>query len=310
MKQIKNMSGGLYLALIMLIITVISCAVISLYGSAGTAADDRSTSVLASFYPVYITAQNLLEGIDDAAVSNLSDPQTGCLHDYTLTPEDMKQLSVSDIFIINGGGIEAFLPDVVRSYPSVKIIDAGADLTAPENYPLSDNQHYWMSLMLYREQVQEISNRLKSELTSSEDIEKLTSNTSEYLSKLDSLKNKADLIKPLLAGTDVILFHEAYEYIACDYDMNVRYILDLDEERQVSAGEVAEVIDYITKYNIPFILVEEIYGKATAETVAKQTGVDILYLDTITRENPGDTSDSFIERMTENINRLSSFGSR
>jgi len=29
---------------------------------------------------------------------------TGCLHDYQLTPDDLKTLSGASVFIVNGGG--------------------------------------------------------------------------------------------------------------------------------------------------------------------------------------------------------------
>lgn len=62
-----------------------------------------------------------MEGV---TLENLSEPQTGCLHDYQLTAADMKLLSKADVFIVNGGGIESFLSDVAESYPDLKIVQA------------------------------------------------------------------------------------------------------------------------------------------------------------------------------------------
>lgn len=309
MKYVKSISNGRFLALAMIVITVLSVFGIRLFYRTN---DDvhGQTAVLASFYPVYITADNLLRGIDGVTLSDLSEPATGCLHDYTLTPDDMKQLSSSDIFVINGGGIEAFLPDVARDYPSVRIVDTGSHLPDYEGYPISSNPHYWMSIGLYTEQVKAMSKGLEEELTLNRGIDTLRRNTSDYLLELDRLLEKSGQIKPLLDGTDVVLFHEAYEYVACDYGLNVRYLMDLDEERQVSAGEIADVIDAIEEYDIPLILAEETYGKETAKTVAAQTGADVIYLDTIVTDSSGITADSYLERMEDNISKLSVFGSR
>ena len=49
----------------------------------------------------------------------------------------------------------------------------------------------------------------------------------------------------LVKGQEVIIFHEAYAYVAKDYGLEVAMVMDLDEERQVSAGEVAEVLEEI-----------------------------------------------------------------
>ena len=60
----------------------------------------------------------------------------------------------------------------------------------------------------------------------------------------------------------MILFHEAYAYVAEDYGLQVNYLLDLDEERQVSAGEVSDVLSAVRKGHVKYILAEELYGKS------------------------------------------------
>ncbi len=71
-------------------------------------------------YPMYIAAENVIGDADGVRLENLSEPQTGCLHDFQLTPEDMKLLSTADVFIINGGGIESFMKEVAEAYPNLK----------------------------------------------------------------------------------------------------------------------------------------------------------------------------------------------
>ena len=104
---------------------------------------DTSLTVVTSFYPMYIAAANICEDVDGVVLKNLSEPETGCLHDYQLTPEDMKLLQTADVFIVNGGGIEVFLADVAKSCPNLTIINAcdGLDL-------LEDNAHAWMSICI------------------------------------------------------------------------------------------------------------------------------------------------------------------
>ena len=60
-------------------------------------ADDMLT-VVTSFYPMYIATLNIVDGVKGVRLENLSEPQTGCLHDFQLTPEDMKLLSTADVF--------------------------------------------------------------------------------------------------------------------------------------------------------------------------------------------------------------------
>ena len=54
---------------------------------------EEKLHVVTSFYPVYIAALNVVGDNTDVELENLSEPQTGCMHDYQLTPKDMILLS-------------------------------------------------------------------------------------------------------------------------------------------------------------------------------------------------------------------------
>ncbi len=90
-------------------------------------ADDMLT-VVTSFYPMYIATLNIVDGVEGVRLENLSEPQTGCLHDFQLTPEDMKLLSTADVFVINGGVIESFMSDVAKAYPKLDVVEACEDV--------------------------------------------------------------------------------------------------------------------------------------------------------------------------------------
>ena len=64
-------------------------------GCGGGHGTDGKYRIVTSFYPIYIDAINLATGIKDVEVVNLTPPTTGCLHDYQLTPEDMKTLETA-----------------------------------------------------------------------------------------------------------------------------------------------------------------------------------------------------------------------
>ena len=75
-------------------------------------------TAVTSFYPVWIMTLNLTRGLEDhLAVRNLAAPTVGCLHDYQLQTSDMKALSDADIFLVNGAGMEAFLPEITQAFP-------------------------------------------------------------------------------------------------------------------------------------------------------------------------------------------------
>ena len=252
-------------------------------------------TVVTSFYPMYIAALNVVGENDHVRLENLSEPQTGCLHDYQLTPADMQLLSTADAFIINGGGIESFLGEVAEQYPGLTIINASEQVDMIE-----DNAHAWMNIEDYMTQVKTITEGLSA--ADSEDAESFSENADAYLNKLSALKEQADEIKTLTEGQDIVIFHEAYEYVAEEFGMQVTYVMDLDEERQVSAGEVADVVRAVKDGGVHVILAEELYGKDMGDTVESETDAKVCYLDTLVR---GDyDADSYLNAMQQNITLL------
>lgn len=257
--------------------------------------EDGQYTVVTSFYPMYIAALNVVGENDHIRLENLSEPQTGCLHDYQLTPADMQLLSTADAFIINGGGIESFLGEVAEQYPDLTIINASEQVDLIE-----DNAHAWMNIEDYMTQVKTI----EAELSAADpaDAEQFSENADVYLAKLSSLKEQADAVKPLTEGKNIVIFHEAYEYVAEEFGMQVSYVMDLDEERQVSAGEVADVVRTVTDGGVRVILAEELYGKDMGDTVESETDAKVCYLDTLVR---GDyDADSYLNAMQQNITLL------
>ena len=115
-------------------------------------------------------------------------------------------------------------------------------------------------------------------------------------------KTKYEKLKQEISGQSVILFHEAYAYVAEDYGLQVNYLLDLDEERQVSAGEVSDVLSAVRKGHVKYILAEELYGKSMGDTIRKESDAKVLYLDPLNRGTY--EKDSYINGMKKNMEIL------
>ena len=324
-------------------------------------ADDMLT-VVTSFYPMYIAALNIVDGVEGVRLENLSEPQTGCLHDFQLTPEDMKLLSTADVFVINGGGIESFMSDVAKAYPKLDVVEACEDVallseddadsdhdhdheadtesdsdhdhdhdadaesdsdhdhdhdadaesdsdhdhdhdadaesdSAHDHDHGDENAHAWMSVPRYRTMVQTIASRLAEK--DAKHADEYYANAKAYDAKLAVLEEKINSIKSLTNGQNIIIFHEAYAYVADDFSMNACYLLDLDEERSVSAGEIKQVIGAIKDDSVSVILAEELYGKSMGDTVSRETDVHVIYIDPLNRGEYD--KDSYLDGMEHNI---------
>ena len=267
---------------------------VKIYQGGETAGEGEKFHVVTSFYPVYIAAANLAMGCEEISLQNLSEPQTGCLHDFQLTPGDMKLLSQADLFLVNGGGMESFLTDTAGQYPDLAIVQTTEDVSM-----LGENAHLWMSVERYRRQVAFLSEKLCEMVPSCKD--KILANQQIYDEKLKGLSEQQQEIRQAASGKKIVAFHEAFEYLAADYGLEICYMLNLDEERKVSAGEVADVLRAVRQES-PIIFAEELYGSDLCGTVQKEAFVEVCYLDTLVR---GDYDmDSYLEGMQENLNIL------
>ncbi len=254
--------------------------------------DEAEVTVVTSFYPMYIAAENVVSDCDGVRLENLSEPQTGCLHDYQLTAEDMKLLSTADVFIVNGGGIESFLEEIAQQYPDLTVIDACEGIALTD-----DNAHVWMNVEDYAHQVRNICDGLAA--ADADHGEIYRENAEIYTEKLEELEAECADLTGETAGLPVVLFHEAYEYLAEELDLSVVGLMDLDEERQVSAGEVAEIFSVIEEDQVPVIFAEELYAKDMGDQMERETDVQVLYLDVLTR---GDYDpDSYLDGMRANL---------
>ncbi len=261
----------------------------------GADSPDGTFRIVTSFYPVYIAALNIAGDCEGVYVQNMSGPQTGCLHDYQMTAEDMIKLSKADAFLINGGGMERFLAKAAAQYPKLPVINASEKVTL-----LDGNAHAWMSLADYQLQVQEIADGLsKLDVRHQEAYQQ---NCASYLKKIEGLCRKQQEVAKRLDGCNVMVFHEALEYVAKDYGLTAVGGMDLDEERQVSAKEAAELAWQVKSQDVELILAEEQYGKKMCEMVQAETGVRVAYLDTCVRGD--DTADSYVNAMLDNIQRI------
>ncbi len=298
----SSVKGGrkkyLFVIVMLLAILVIGSLLTALYAryDAKNQTGEDKLNVVTSFYPMYIATMNIIEGDDGVNLKNLSEPKTGCLHDYQLTSDDMKLLSGADVFVVNGGGIENFLSDVAAEYPDLVIIEACEGIELDE-----DNPHVWMDPSLYQKQVENIKNGLAGFNPDSSDI--YENNAKAYEAKVEELANEADEIAGAKGGSSVVAFQESFEYIAgaCGYD--VSFVLDLDEERQGSAGEVADVMAALSKMENPVVITDELYGSDMANTVKNQLPqAKIIYIDPLVT---GDYYlDAYIEKMSENLEKL------
>ena len=139
------------LVMLLCVFTLLSAAC----GKEQSAKEHEGLNVVTSFYPMYVATLNVVDGVEGVNLVNMTKPQTGCLHDYQLTTQDMKLLETADVLVANGGGMEAFIEEIVKQEPNLKVVDASKDIEMIKDED-EENPHVWVSVTNEIQQVKNI----------------------------------------------------------------------------------------------------------------------------------------------------------
>ncbi len=292
------------------IISIMSALLVCIFVSGCRKNFAKQTRYVASCYPVYIIALNLIDGIEGTEVIHMSENHQGCLHDFQIQSEDLKNIEKSSAFIINGAGMENFLKKVTDEIPKIKIIDSSQNIELLENdchhhhhhhsHEHDYNPHIWMSIDNYIKQTENIAEGLIE--SDPENEEKYRKNCEEYISKLKNLKNDITLKLKDVRGKSIITFHEAFPYFANEFGLNIPDVINHDPESEPSAKQISKTINIMKENNINSLFIEPQYKSTAAETISKETGAKIYTLDpAVTGEN---SKDAYLEIMSKNAETL------
>lgn len=291
------------------ILTIVFAASMLLTGCNNSAESNNSIesnnklTIVTSFYPMYISTLNIVKDIPDVEVINMTAPQTGCLHDYSLSTKDLKTLSSADIFVINGAGMESFLDDVIDEYSDLKIIEASNGISLIEDTDHDVNPHVWVSISKNIEEVSNIAKELSA--FDPNHASEYEANADAYIAKLENLRTEMHAALDNVNNKDIITFHEAFPYFAEEFNLNIAGVIEVEPDSEPSAKEVENIISIINEKNIKALFTEPQYSSKIADTIAKETGASVYTLDPIvTGDANEDAYDDYIVKMQENLNTL------
>ena len=249
-------------------------------------------TVVTSFYPIYLFALNLTQGVEGMTVRNLAAPGTGCLHDYQLQTGDMKTLAVADVFLINGAGMESYLTNVMDAFPNLPVVDASEGVTLlaededgqhdheeDDGHDHAHNAHIWLDAGNAQIMVENLARGLMAHCPAQ--AEQIAANRDAYLARLAALDEELTEGLRDLPRRDVITFHEAFPYFAKAYGLNVAAVVNRDPDEALSPAKLAELVRLVKSLGVPPLFVEPQYEDVAAQTIARETGAAIYTLDPV-----------------------------
>ena len=287
----------------MISVIALMAAVLMVKSGDVSAADtpQKTLRILTSFYPMYIATVNVANGVTGVEVRNLTLPQTGCLHDYQLTTEDMINVSKADVFVVNGAGMESFLDKVLKQSPKTRIIQASEGIKLLKSDGAEEgNPHVWVSVSLHIKQVASIADQL-AKLDPSHAAQ-YRQNAADYTAKLEALRTKMhDELKDI-KRKDIVTFHEAFPYFAKEFNLNILAVIEREPGSEPSAKELAELIDIVKAKKAKVLFVEPQYPGNEADIIARETAAKVYTLDPVV--TGPDAPDAYLKIMEANLETL------
>ena len=243
--------------------------------------------VSASFYPLSEFTTQV--GGSLVEVKNIT-PAGIEPHDFEPSSNDISDTYKSKLFIYNGSGLESWAEKLKPQIESegVRVInmsskfdllkvDESADHAEQDgSHDNKYDPHIWVNPVLAAKKTRLIADNLK-EIDEKNSLS-YEQNAQKYIQKLNELDNQFRLGLKNCSKKEVVVSHDFLGYLAKEYDFRSVYISGISPESEPSSKELAEIVDVVKKRGIKFILAESLVSQKIVDTVAKETGTQILTL--------------------------------
>lgn len=265
--------------------------------------EDGTLRILATTYPVYLFTTAITEGVEGVEVTRLITESISCLHDYTLTVNDMKAIEQADVIVMNGAGLEDFMSDALAQTSAAAIdCSEGVELLPAQGHEGHDHEteydpHIWMTKEGASAMMNAILHGL-SELDESH-TQLYTDNFNAACARLSAIPDAADP----LSCPYFITFHDGFQYFSGAFGLTLLKSIEEEEGSEASAAEIKEIVTLVEEYDIPAIFTEKNGSDATAQAIARETGISVYQLDMI-MSGEGSGIGPYIDAMNANLDTI------
>jgi len=270
-------------------------------------------TIVTSFYPIWLLALNLADGVPGLEVRNLAAPGTGCLHDYQLQTGDMKVLSEADLFLVNGAGMESYLDHVFSAFPDLPVAEAAAGiplLTETDALTIGENEddgeinaHIWLSAANAAVMAENLAKAMEAQFPDRQ--EKIEDNRKALQARLLALDQELREGLSGLPRNGIITFHEAFPYFARAYGLDIVAVVNREPGETLTPAQLAQLAEAIVALDAPPLFVEPQYEDLSARTLAAETGAAIYTLDPVVTGPEEDVPPDYYETvMRRNMETL------
>ncbi len=256
--------------------------------------------VAASIYPLAYLAEQI--GGDTVTVTQIT-PGGVEPHDYEPSPQDLIAVQKSMIFLMNGGGIDAWADKVHDDLIAKRTVV----LTMIDQLPASGDErdpHLWLDPLTMEKEVAIISNAFMN--ADPENKGDYGRNAKALIGKLKALDARYRKGLKTCAVRTAVVSHDAFRLLGKAYGFETLAISGLSPDEEPSAKRIAEIADFARKNEIKYIFFETLVSPKLAQTVADEIGAKPLVLNPIEGLTPEEASKGadYVSIMDENLTNL------
>jgi zinc/manganese transport system substrate-binding protein len=264
-------------------------------------AQDR-VNVVASFSIIGDFVKNV--GGERVNVTTLVGPD-GDVHVYTPAPSDAKKIADAKLLVINGLGLEGWLPRLLQASGGKAPIAVATQGIAPLKLGSDADPHAWQSVVNAKIYVGNIRDALAA--ADPGDAGLFRANAQSYLARLDVLdRDVREAVAQIPPGRrKVISTHDAFGYFAAAYGIEFIAPLGVSTESEASARDIAGIVTEVRAAKIPAVFLENISDPRLMQRISAETGARIggtLYSDSLTNEKGA--APTYIDMVRHNIKAL------
>ena len=270
---------------------------------------DTEMNIYATFYPLYAATEWLVEGVPDVQLNCLVQPQDGCLRNYQLSDWDLALLSVSDLILAGGRGLESFesiLYALGEDGPAVSAVLYNMDLiNQPGVNTQEDAQSHWLDpnphIYMQTDGMAEITRRVANTLMvlDSENEAVYQSNLEAALSALNALCDELRAELAHLQDEKVIVMNEALVYAADEYGLNADLFYERESGEGLYDADLETCLQALKKSDAHVILIEKQAPQSLCNAL-EDAGYSLARLDILSTRRATAGSDGYFEAQRAN----------
>lgn len=251
----------------------------------------QPVQIAATTLPVYEFTAALCEGTG-LTVGRLINDSVSCLHDYSLSVDQMRAAQQAQVIVISGAGLEKFMEDVLEGKEHIIDSAAGLELLPGEE---EFDPHIWLSPTNAKVMAQNIYCGLCREFPEKQDA--FAQNWPLLEQRLTALEQYGNAQLSCLSGRSMITFHDGFSYFAKEFSLEILAAMEEESGSEAPASQLKELTNLVREYR-PAVFVETNGSDSAARVLARETGCEIYTLDMAM------AADSYFAAMEHNIDTV------